>query len=340
MMPAFEKYIKTFRILLLCSVFGLAAYAISARFSGKAAARIAEFAPHRLGDMRPAAYRTPEDAVKALVDALSTNEGNKLLAVFGPNGEELVDSGDEVADKAARERFLKAYREKNLISRVTATKAVLEIGNDLWPFPIPLEKVGSNWSFSATEGKTELLNRRIGANELSAIQVCLAYVEAQREYATKDRNGDGVLEYAQKFLSDPGTKDGLYWETKEGERQSPLGPLIGKAKSEGYKKKSAGNPTPYHGYFYKILKSQGQYAPRGEYNYVINGKMIGGFAMEAYPASYRSSGIKTFIVSQDGVVYEKDLGLSTEIVAPRMKSFDPDGSWHRVDNKYVNVPVK
>ena len=348
MMPAFGRYGKTFRILLLPLVFGATSSAMSARFSESAAAGIAEFAPHHGGDMQPgdvheksqAAYKTPEDAAKALIEALKTNDGNKLLAIFGHGGEQLLDSGDEVADKAARERFLRAYREKNLLSRVGATKAILEIGNDSWPFPIPLEKVGPNWGFSATDGKIELLNRRIGSNELGAIEVCLAYVDAQREYASKSRSGDGVMEYARKFLSDPGTKDGLYWETKEGEEQSPLGPLIGRAKSEGYKKKSAGKPTPYHGYFYKILKSQGQYAPRGEYNYVINGGMIGGFAMVAYPATYRSSGIKTFIVSQDGVVYERDLGLSTEIVAPRMIKFDPDGNWHRVENKYVDVPVE
>jgi hypothetical protein len=340
MMPVFQKYIQTVRIILLCLICGATAPLISARFSESAAARIAEFAEHERGELRPALYSTPEEGVKALVEALSTNEGAKLLAVFGPGGEQLLDSGDAVADRAARQRFLAAYREKHSISMVSPTKAVLEVGNDSWPFPIPMEKVGPKWSFSATDGKIELLSRWIGSDELSAIEVCLAYVDAQREYASKDRNGDGVLEYAQKFLSDPGTKDGLYWETKEGEEKSPLGPLIGKAKSEGYREKSAGNPTPYHGYFYKILTSQGPNAPRGQYNYVINGRMIGGFAMVAYPATYGSSGIKTFIVNQDGVVYEKDLGLSTENVAPRMTSFDPDGSWRRVESKYVDVPMK
>lgn len=340
MTPAFEKYSKTFRIFLLCLIFGATASGISIGFSESASARIAEFAQHHLGDMRPATYRTPEDAVKALVDALRTYEGKKLLAVFGPGGEDLIDSGDAVADKAARERFLKAYREKNLISRVSPTKAVLKVGKDLWPFPIPLEKVGQNWSFSETLGKNELLNRWIGSDERSAIEVCLAYVDAQREYATRARNRDGVMQYAQKFVSDPGTENGLYWETKKGEKPSPLGPLIGKAASEGYKKKSADSPIPYHGYFYRILKSQGKHAPRGEYDYVINGKMIGGFAMVAYPASYRVSGINTFIVNQDGIVYERDLGLSTDIVASRMTSFDPDKRWHRVEGKYMDVPIK
>ena len=284
-------------------------------------------------------YKSPEDAVNALVDALRANNEKELLAIFGygPGAKQLISSGDEVADRAGRERFLQAYEEKNRIVKVDGNKAVLELGNEAWPFPIPIERVGKDWRFSTKQGREELLNRRIGKNELSAIQVCLAYVDAQREYASKDRNGDGVLEYAQKFLSDPGTKDGLYWETKEGEEQSPLGPLIGEAKKEGYKKKSGHEPTPYHGYFYKILKAQGKSAPRGAYNYVIDGRMTGGFAMVAYPAEYGSSGIKTFIVSQDGVVYEKDLGKNSESIAQGMKKFDPDRSWRKVESKYMEL---
>jgi hypothetical protein len=285
-------------------------------------------------------YRSPEDAVKALVEALSANDEKKLIAIFGPGGKQLISSGDEVADRAGRERFLQAYQEKNRIVEVNSKKVVLEIGNDAWPFPIPIKKVGKDWRFSAREGKAELLNRRIGKNELNAIQVCLAYVDAQREYASKDRNGDGVLEYAQKFLSEPGKEDGLYWEAKEGEEQSPLGPLIGKAKKEGYKKKSVNEPTPYHGYFYKILKAQGKSAPRGAYDYVISGRMTGGFAMVAYPAGYGSSGIKTFIISHDGVVYEKDLGKETASIAQGMKQFNPDSSWHIVESKYVELSGK
>ncbi|MGO8943607.1 MAG: DUF2950 domain-containing protein [Syntrophobacteraceae bacterium] len=284
-------------------------------------------------------YNSPEDAVKALVEALSANDEKMLLAIFGdiPSNRQLISSGDEVADRAGRERFLQAYQEKNRIAMVSAGKAVLAIGNDDWPFPIPIVKAGKVWYFSAKDGRQEILNRRIGKNELSAIQVCLAYADAQREYASKDRNGDGVLEYAQKFLSDPGTQDGLYWETKEGEEQSPLGPLIGEAKKEGYKKKSGNEPTPYHGYFYQILKAQGKHAPRGAYDYVISGRMTGGFAMVAYPAGYGSSGIKTFIISHDGVVYEKDLGKETASIARGMKQFNPDRSWHIVESKYVEL---
>ncbi|MGO9374160.1 MAG: DUF2950 domain-containing protein [Syntrophobacteraceae bacterium] len=289
-----------------------------------------------------ATFRSPEEAVRALVEALGANDEKKLLAIFGygPGAKQLISSGDEVADRAGRERFLQAYQEKNRIAEVNSSKAVLEIGNEAWPFPIPIERVGKDWRFSAKHGKEELLNRRIGKNELSAIQVCLAYVDAQREYASKDRNGDGVLEYSQKFLSEPGKKDGLYWEAKEGEEQSPLGPLIGEAKKEGYKKKAGNQPSPYHGYFYKILKTQGRNAPRGAYDYVINGRMTGGFAMVAYPAGYGSSGIKTFIVSQDGVVYEKDLGKNTESIAQEMKKFDPDRSWGKVERKYVEFSDK
>jgi len=294
------------------------------------------------GNQRPKlnqeTYKSPEDAVKALVEALSANDEKKLIAIFGygPGAKQLISSGDEVADKAARDRFLQAYQEKNRVAQVNSNKAVLEIGNDAWPFPIPIEKIGKDWRFSIKQGKEEILNRRIGRNELSAIQVCLAFVDAQREYASRDRNGDGILEYAQKFLSDPGKKDGLYWEAKEGEEQSPLGPLIGEAKEEGYKRK-AGNAAPYHGYFYKILKAQGKYAPRGAYGYVINGRMTGGFAMVAYPAEYGSSGIKTFIVSQDGVVYEKDLGRNTESIALGMEKFDPDRSWSK-EGKDLELP--
>ncbi len=297
---------------------------------------------HRSPGAVQATFISPEEAVKALVEAISANDENKLLAIFGsgPGAKQLISSGDEVADRAGRERFLQAYQEKNRIADVSSNKAVLEIGNEAWPFPIPIERVGKQWRFSAKDGKEELLNRRIGKNELSAIQVCLAYVDAQREYASKDRNDDGVLEYAQKFLSEHGKKDGLYWEAKEGEEQSPLGPLIGEAKKEGYKKKAGNEPSPYHGYFYKILKAQGKRAPRGAYNYVVDGRMIGGFAMVAYPAGYGSSGIKTFIVSHDGVVNEKDLRKNTASIAQEMKKFDPDSSWRKVESKYVELSGK
>jgi hypothetical protein len=211
-------------------------------------------------------------------------------------------------------------------------RVILHVGNEKWPFPLPVVKKGENWFFDTKAGKEEILNRRIGRNELNAIQVCLAYVDAQREYVLKDRDGDKLLEYAQKFISKEGGKDGLYWEAKEGEEQSPLGPLVAKAAKEGYTGKKSGNkPTPYHGYYYKILKVQGKNAPGGEYDYMVKGKMIGGFALVAYPAEYGNSGVMTFIVNQDGVVYEKDLGKDIEKIATAMKKFDPDKTWKNVE---------
>jgi hypothetical protein len=345
-MFSFKRTIERHRACLLWLAVGLTASLISVWFCESASARFGgatiwpsdSYKKDVRAYRNPDHYKSPEGAVKTLVEALSGNDEKKLSAIFGPDGKTLISSGDEVADKAARERFLQAYQEKNEIVKVSGKKAVLEIGNDSWPFPIPIvKKPEDGWFFDVRQGKEELLNRRIGRNELETIQVCLAYVDAQREYASKDRNGDGVLEYAPKFLSDPGTKDGLYWETGEGEEQSPLGPLIGEAKKEGYEKKPGNEPTPYHGYYYKILKAQGRSAPRGAYDYVIDGRMVGGFAMVAYPAQYGSSGIKTFIVNQDGVVYEKNLGKNTASTAQGMQTFDPDTSWRKVQGKYLEI---
>lgn len=279
-------------------------------------------------------FQTPEEAVQALVMAVKANDVEQLLAILGPDGKQLVFSGDEVADRAALERFARAYDEKEQVVRKSEEKAVLEVGNDGWPLPIPIvETGGGKWRFDTKQGKEEILNRRIGENELSTIQVCLAYVDAQREYASKDRSGDGLFEYSQKFISDPGKENGLYWEVKEGEEPSPLGPLVGQAKKEGYKKKSGGIPIPYHGYYFRILSAQGKNAPRGAYNYVINGRMVGGFAMVAYPSEYGTSGIMTFIVSHDGVVYEKNLGKKTPFIADSMTVFNPDETWRKVKSK-------
>lgn len=215
---------------------------------------------------------------------------------------------------------------------VGTDKTVLYVGKEDWPFPIPLVKKQGSWRFDTNEGRQELLARRIGRNELSVIQVCLTYVDAQREYALKDRDGDGLLAYAQKFASSPGKKDGLYWEAKEGDEQSPLGPLFAAAQKLGYTaKKPAGKPLPYHGYYYRILKAQGKNAPGGAYDYVVKGKMIGGFALVAYPAQYGSSGIMTFIVNHEGVVYQKNLGQDTEKTAQAMKLFDPDRTWKKAE---------
>jgi len=274
-------------------------------------------------------FASPEEAVKAFIEALKSNDVKALEAILGPGSRDLVSSGDPVADKAVRERFLSRYGEKNRLE-VTDAKANLSLGNDDWPFAVPIVKKDGLWRFDAKAGKEEILARRIGQNELSAIQFCLAYVDAQREYTLKDRDGDGLLEYAQKFGSDKGKKNGLYWKAKEGEEQSPLGPIAAAAYSRGYRKKGE-NPQPFYGYYYRILTGQGKNAPGGAYGYLAKGNMIGGFALVAYPARYASSGVMTFIVNHDGVVYEKDLGRNTEKAAQAMKLFDPDSTWKKVE---------
>ncbi len=275
-------------------------------------------------------FSSPTNAVQAMVDAMKAGNIARLQAVFGPAGKGLFSSGDEVEDRETREEFVKVYEEKNRLETVGKNKVVLHVGKDDWAWPIPIVKVGQRWRFDAEEGKKEILARRIGENELAAIQVCLAYVDAQREYA-RDHSTGGMMEYAQKLMSDPVKKDGLCWESKQGEKQSPLGPLVAKACRSSFSGAQQGDELqPYHGYLYKILKKQGRNAPGGAYDYVVDGKMIGGFALVAYPAHYGSSGVMTFIVNQDGVVFQKNLGKNTEKLAEAMTSFDPDKTWTKV----------
>ncbi len=276
-------------------------------------------------------FASPEEAVKALIDAAKAGNQEELMAIFGPAAREVLSSGDAIEDKAVRERFLKAYDAKHALVRDGDAKAVLQIGTEEWPFPIPIVKMGQQWSFDTKKGKEELINRRVGRNELNTVQTCLAYVDAQREYAAKDRDGDGLFEYAQKFVSTPGTKDGLYWEAKAGEEESPLGDFAARATQEGYKKTS-NKPIPYHGYFFKILNAQGKNAPGGAYDYLVKGRMIGGFGMVAYPANYGVSGVMTFVVNHDGIVYEKNLGKDTAKIAQAIKLFNPDKTWRKVVN--------
>ena len=244
-------------------------------------------------DAKQKSFKSPEEAAKALVDAVKGNDTKELLTILCPAGKEVIFSGDEVAGKAWRDRFVKAYEEMNKLVSENDKKVILNVGNEEWPYPIPIVKKGENWFFDTKAGKEEILNRRIGRNELSAIQVCLAYVDAQREYILEDRDENKLLEYAQRLISREGEKNGLYWEAKDGEEPSPLGPLIAKAAVEVYTgKRPVGKRTPYHGYYYRILKAQGKNAPGGEYDYVVNGKMIGGFALVAYPAEYGNSGMR------------------------------------------------
>ena len=276
-------------------------------------------------------FASAEEAVKALIDAAKAGNQEELIAIFGPAAKDVLSSGDAVEDQTVRERFVRAYESKNALVQDGDAKAVLQIGPHDWPFPIPIVKKNQQWSFDTKKGKEELNNRRIGRNELSTIQTCLAYVDAQREYAANDRDGDGLFEYAHKFISTPGTKDGLYWEAKPGEEESPFGDLFARATREGYKK-TDNKPTPYHGYYFKILKAQGKNAPGGAYDYVVKGRMIGGFGMVAYPANYGVSGVMTFIVNHDGIVYEKNLGKDTAKTAQAMKTFNPDKTWKKVES--------
>jgi hypothetical protein len=281
---------------------------------------------------QPKTFASPEEAAKALVDALKTGDKAEMSVLFGPGSEALISSGDDVEDKATRERFLKNYEEKNSFEKKGDDEVLLQVGKDDWPFPIPIRRRGSAWAFDTKAGKEEFLNRRIGRNELNTIDVLEAYVDAQREYAKKDWDGDGVYPYAQKIASTPGKKDGLFWEAKEGEEASPFGPLSARAAQEGYTRKTkSGKPSPYYGYYFKILKAQGKHAPGGAYDYVVKGNMIFGFGLVAYPAKYGSSGIMTFIVNQEGVVYQKDLGKGTAKAAGSMKRYDPDPTWKKVE---------
>jgi DUF2950 family protein len=272
-------------------------------------------------------FATPAEAAKALVDAASRNDRQAVLAILGPDAAEIISSGDEVADKAAAARFVAAAQQTLRLDQTAEGVEVMSIGSDDWPFPIPIVKKGNAWVFDTAAGKQEILSRRIGAKELDAIEVCRAYVEAQREYASQDRDGSAVQKFAQRFLSSAGRHDGLYWPVAAGEQPSPFGPLVADAVAEGYSKKSA----PYRGYYYRILTAQGRHAPGGAYSYIINGNMIAGFALVAYPAEYGNSGIMTFIVNQQAIVYEKDLGLHTAEIAKAMKLYDPDPSWQRAD---------
>jgi Protein of unknown function (DUF2950) len=272
-------------------------------------------------------FQSPEEAAAALAAAAKSGATNDILKVLGRNAADIVESGDMVADNETRERFVAAYDAKHSISMDGDKKAILMLGNDDFPFPIPLYHTKTGWEFDTAAGRIEILYRRIGRNELDAIQTSLAFVDAENEYADKDRGaGPGV--YAQRIVSSPGKKDGLYWPA-DGD-QSPLGELAAEASAEGYKVGS-GEPQPYHGYYYRILTRQGPNAPGGEMDYVVNGKMIGGFALVAYPAEYGNSGVMTFVVNHRGTVYQKDLGELTEAIAKRMKAFDPDQTWKKVE---------
>jgi hypothetical protein len=286
------------------------------------------------GQPKQTAFTSPDDAMKGLVAALRTGNTKAVETILGPGSRQLLTSGDATADNNAREQFLAAYDEGSKTDKDENDNVIFEVGKDEWPFPIPVVMADGRWRFDSKAGAQEIINRRIGANELNTINVCLAYVDAQREYASVDRNHDGYLEYAQKFMSSPEKRDGLYWPAPIGEEDSPMGPLLVTAQAKGYRF-TEGKPTPYYGYYYRILTAQGSDAPGGAMDYVIRGHMIGGFALVAYPASYGSSGVMTFIVNYEGDVYQKNLGPKTTEIAEKMKLYDPDSSWTKVDLQQV-----
>jgi hypothetical protein len=274
------------------------------------------------------AFKTPDEGAAALVSAVRANDLKGIVAVLGSDGEDIVSSGDAVADADTRQKFVAAYDAKHSIAMEGDHKAVLVVGETDFPLPIPLVRADGMWKFDTAAGREEILFRRIGRNELAAIQSCLAYVDAQNEYAAADRTGAGAGAYAQRIVSSAGKKDGLYWPASQGEERSPLGELVAAATAQGYR--VGDGQAPFHGYYFRVLTRQGAAAPGGALDYVVRGRMIGGFALIAWPAEYRNSGVMTFLVSHGGTVYQKDLGPNTEMLARRITSFNPDNSWQKV----------
>jgi len=276
-------------------------------------------------------FTSPEDAVVALVDALKANDTAQLTKILGPDGRKILSSGDDVADKQAREVFLTAYAEKAQLSN-EGDHTTLSIGAEEWPVPIPLVKQGSDWRFDTAAGMQEVLFRRIGNNELTTMQLCKAYVDAQKEYASKGHDGKAKGTYAQKFTSSAGKHDGLFWKSDDPNDNSPFGDLAAQAASDGYSKPDD-KPIPFYGYYFRILTGRGASAPGGALSYLENGELRKGFAMLAYPAEYKNSGVMTFIIDDKGTTYQKDLGAETAKAAAEINVFDPDSSWEKADSE-------
>src|SRR5580698_9374026 len=271
-------------------------------------------------------FSSAEEASSALLAATQNNDEKAMLEILGPDGKLIVSSGDDIEDAHMRANFVQKYEQMHrLVKEPNGTTVILYIGAENWPTPIPLVNKGASWYFDTEAGKKEILYRRVGRNELSAIRVCQELVAAQKEYSAQSK------EYAQKIFSDEGQHDGLYWKTAEGEPQSPIGPLVASAVAEGYPKDQSGPPTPFRGYYYHILTRQGKNAPGGAKSYIVNGRMTEGFAFVAYPAEYRSSGVVIFIMGEDGVVYQKDLGRKTDVRAKAMREYNPDSSWRKAE---------
>jgi DUF2950 family protein len=270
-------------------------------------------------------FATAEEAANALIDAAEKYDETALAEILGPDSYDIIHTGEPARDKEVASKFAEQARIKNgvKLQPKNPRRAILEIGEDNWPFAVPIVKVGSTWSFDAKAGRQELLYRRVGGNELDAIQICRGYVEAQHEYALTKRGTSGVNQYAQRIISTPGQQDGLAWQNADGTWGGPIGEKVAAAIAKGYSNRA----EPFHGYFFKVLKGQGPAAPLGEMDFVVKGAMIGGFALIAFPAQYRVTGVQTFMVSHDGVVYQKDLGPKTLELANAIDRFNPDKSW-------------
>ncbi len=281
-------------------------------------------------------FKTPEAAIDSLIDAVRENDLAAVVKILGEGSDVLLESGDPVQDENRREFFLALYDAKHELKPITDDQLTLVIGEGGWPYPIPLVKTGKKWSFDTASGIEEIIDRRVGANELKAIQSCLAAVDAQREYALKDHDGDAVLEYAQKFRSMIGRRNGLFWPAREGEPESPLGELTAAAAAEGYLGKTG---EAFHGYHYRLLTAQGPNAPGGAYDYLVRDDLIGGFAVLAFPAVYGESGVMCFLASHNGVVYQSDLGPDTAAEAEKFTAYDPDETWQIVpETDLVAIP--
>ena len=291
-------------------------------------------APEETSSSRPEqqkTFDTPERAAEALITAAEVYDVPTLLQIFGPGGKDFIASSDSVRDMTLAHQFAEKARQKHSVA-IDKNQATLLVGNDEWPMPVPIVKKQGKWYFDTKAGRDEILFRRIGSNELDAIEICRGYVEAQKEYASTPHDGSNVTQYAQKIISTPGKQDGLFWKNQDGTPGGPISEGIARALEEGYSEKA----KPYHGYYFKILKGQGPNAPLGKLDYMIQGMMIGGFALVAVPAEYKVSGVKTFLVSHEGVVYEKDLGPDSLKIAKEMVEYNPDKSWRRTNDELLS----
>ena len=293
----------------------------------------AQSGPKESQPFAPRAFNTPQQAAEALINAAETYDVSALLEIFGPDGKDFISSSDPVHDKSIAAEFAAKAREKNVVTidAKNKSKAILSVGSDDWPLPIPIVKKGEMWHFDSKLGRDEIVFRRIGANELDAIQICRGFVEAQKEYASEARDQSGVNQYAQKIISTPGTHDGLFWKNDDGSSGGPISEAIARAIAEGY---STAKTSGYHGYYFKVLKGQGPAAKLGQLDYVIEGVMIGGFALVAFPVEYRVTGVKSFMVSYDGIVYEKDLGSDTLKIGQNMERYNPDKTWRSTNDDW------